>query len=70
MLSLKRQEYNIPMTINYGEKIPNNVSLGEDRRLRRALESWQPGFLDWWQDLGPKGIVEADIQFALLFERT
>ncbi len=38
---------------DYTEKIPNNVSLHEDRRLQRALESWQPDFLDWWQTMGP-----------------
>jgi benzoyl-CoA 2,3-epoxidase subunit B len=38
---------------DYTEKIPNNVSLGEDRRLQRALESWQPDFLDWWDQMGP-----------------
>jgi hypothetical protein len=32
-------------TINYSEKIPNNVNLGEDRTLQRALEGWQPNFL-------------------------
>ena len=40
-------------TPDYGEKIPNNVSLREDRRLQRALESWQPDFLTWWRDMGP-----------------
>ena len=40
-------------TADYSEKIPNNVSLHEDRRLQRALESWQPNFLDWWQQMGP-----------------
>jgi hypothetical protein len=30
------------MTINYSEKIPNNVNLGQDRTLQRALEQWQP----------------------------
>lgn len=30
---------------DYTEKIPNNVGLHEDRRLQRALESWQPNFL-------------------------
>jgi len=35
------------------EKIPNNVSLREDRRLQRALESWQPNFLSWWDAMGP-----------------
>ncbi len=38
---------------DYTDKIPNNVSLHEDRRLQRALESWQPNFLDWWRDMGP-----------------
>jgi benzoyl-CoA 2,3-epoxidase subunit B len=38
---------------DYSEKIPNNVALHEDRRLQRALESWQPNFLTWWQEMGP-----------------
>jgi len=37
------------------EKIPNNVDLGSDRRLKRALERWQPKFLDWWKQMGPEG---------------
>src|ERR1700734_2458089 len=40
-------------TPDYAEKIPNNVSLNEDRRLQRALESWQPNFLSWWEAMGP-----------------
>jgi len=39
--------------VDYGERIPNNVGLAEDRRLQRALESWQPRFLRWWEELGP-----------------
>jgi benzoyl-CoA 2,3-epoxidase subunit B len=38
---------------DYGERIPNNVGLHEDRRLQRALESWQPNFLSWWDAMGP-----------------
>jgi len=38
---------------DYTEKIPNNVGLHEDRRLQRALESWQPNFLSWWESMGP-----------------
>jgi len=41
-------------TIDYNERIPNNVNLAGDRRLQRALESWQPKFLDWWKTLGPE----------------
>ena len=40
-------------TIDYSGRIPNNVQLSSDRRLQRALEGWQPKFLDWWRDLGP-----------------
>jgi benzoyl-CoA 2,3-epoxidase subunit B len=38
---------------DYSDKIPNNVALHEDRRLQRALESWQPNFLNWWESMGP-----------------
>ena len=37
--------------IELDEKIPNNVALSQDRRLQRALENWQPKFLDWWQEM-------------------
>lgn len=40
--------------INYDDMIPNNVDLSSDRRLKRALEKWQPAFLDWWQSVGPQ----------------
>src|SRR3546814_11339577 len=39
--------------IDYSQQIPNNVDLNNDRRLQRALEGWQPKFLDWWKALGP-----------------
>ena len=48
-------------TIDYNEKIPNNVNLGEDRALKRALEHWQPNYLDWWQDMGPEGSPDFDV---------
>jgi benzoyl-CoA 2,3-dioxygenase component B len=41
--------------IDYAERIPNNVDLAENRRLQRALEEWQPKFLEWWRDMGPTG---------------
>jgi benzoyl-CoA 2,3-dioxygenase component B len=47
--------------IDYNEKIPNNVNLGEDRALKRALEHWQPNYLDWWQDMGPEGSPDFDV---------
>jgi benzoyl-CoA 2,3-dioxygenase component B len=43
------------------DKIPNNVQLSSDRRLQRALEAWQPHFLDWWKQMGPVGWQDKDI---------
>ena len=43
-------------SINYSEKIPNNVNLGEDRTLQRAFEGWQPNFINWGDDVGPRGL--------------
>lgn len=39
--------------IDYAETIPNNVDLASDKTLQRALERWQPAFLNWWNDAGP-----------------
>jgi hypothetical protein len=35
--------------VDIDAKIPNNVGLADDRRLQRALESWQPKFVEWWK---------------------
>jgi benzoyl-CoA 2,3-dioxygenase component B len=47
--------------INYSEKIPNNVNLVNDRTLQRALEHWQPHFLEWWKSMGPTDFQDADV---------
>ena len=39
--------------IDYSQKIPNNVNLSHDKRLQRALENWQPDYIDWWRSMGP-----------------
>ncbi|MBM4254755.1 MAG: benzoyl-CoA 2,3-epoxidase subunit BoxB [Deltaproteobacteria bacterium] len=49
------------MSIDYGEKIPNNVHLSTDKTLQRALERWQPNYLKWWQEVGPEGAQQDDI---------
>ena len=46
-------ELMITSTIALCERIPNNVDLANDRTLQRALEHWQPKFLDWWKEMGP-----------------
>jgi benzoyl-CoA 2,3-epoxidase subunit B len=48
-------------SINYSEKIPNNVNLSEDRTLQRALEGWQPNFINWWDDMGPDGTTNHEV---------
>jgi benzoyl-CoA 2,3-dioxygenase component B len=47
--------------IDIQAKIPNNVDLAADRRLQRALESWQPRFIEWWKDLGPVAFQDNDV---------
>ncbi|HYM72974.1 MAG TPA: benzoyl-CoA 2,3-epoxidase subunit BoxB, partial [Stellaceae bacterium] len=49
------------MAVDYDGLIPNNVGLNADPRLRRALEQWHPGYLDWWQDRGPEGFQAAEV---------
>src|SRR5919197_6482271 len=41
--------------------IPNNVGLASDRRLRRALEAWQPRFKNWWREFGPTAFQNHDV---------
>ena len=48
-------------SIDYSQKIPNNVDLSGDRTLQRALESWQPNFIRWWDDVGPEGSTNYDV---------
>jgi benzoyl-CoA 2,3-epoxidase subunit B len=49
------------MAIDYYERIPNNVGLGDNRTLQRALEHWQPRFLDWWKEMGPTADRGAEV---------
>jgi benzoyl-CoA 2,3-dioxygenase component B len=49
------------MSINYSERIPNNVDLSHDKTLQRALEHWQPSYLNWWKDMGPDNSSNYDV---------
>jgi benzoyl-CoA 2,3-epoxidase subunit B len=49
------------MESNYQDRIPNNVDLGSNRTLQRALEHWQPEFLNWWHGLGPSDFNAAEV---------
>jgi benzoyl-CoA 2,3-dioxygenase component B len=47
--------------IDYSQKIPNNVDLKSDKRLQRALERWQPDYIEWWREMGPTDFNEKDV---------
>jgi len=47
--------------ISYIDKIPNNVDLGRDRVLQRALEHWRPAYMGWWFDMGPAESHNLDV---------
>lgn len=47
--------------VDYSELIPNNVDLSSDRALKRALERWQPNYINWWKDMGPDGFQESEV---------
>mgnify|MGYP001446779283 CR=1 FL=1 len=45
--------------VDYATSIPNNVGLSDDRRVLKALEKWHPGYLNWWNEMGPEGFQES-----------
>ncbi|MBL8989157.1 MAG: benzoyl-CoA 2,3-epoxidase subunit BoxB [Gemmatimonadetes bacterium] len=47
------------MQVDYDGLIPNNVGLNQDDRVKKALEKWHPGYIDWWMDMGPVGFQES-----------
>ena len=47
--------------IDYSQLIPNNVNLSDDRRLQRALEKWQPAYIDWWNEMGPNDTSDYEV---------
>ncbi|MGE0063077.1 MAG: benzoyl-CoA 2,3-epoxidase subunit BoxB [Xanthobacteraceae bacterium] len=51
--------------VDYDGLIPNNVGLNSDARVKRALEKWHPGYINWWNDMGPDGF-----QQSLVYLRT
>ena len=47
--------------IDYDGLIPNNVGLADDLRVRKALETWHPGYIDWWKTMGPEGFQNSPV---------
>ncbi|HEY8375430.1 MAG TPA: benzoyl-CoA 2,3-epoxidase subunit BoxB [Nannocystis sp.] len=48
-------------TVDLNAKIPNNVGLADDPKLRRALETWLPKYLEWWNDMGPSDFADKPV---------
>ncbi len=48
-------------SVDLSAKIPNNVDLDRDPKLRKALESWQPKYVEWWKEVGPVGFQNKEI---------
>src|SRR5258708_17426146 len=55
------------MNVDYSTKIPNNVNLSEDRQVLKALEGWHPGYIDWWNDMGPDGFQQSLVYFRTAY---
>jgi benzoyl-CoA 2,3-dioxygenase component B len=49
------------IAIDYDGLIPNNVGLSTDLRVRKALETWYPGYIDWWKTKGPEGFQNTPV---------
>ena len=47
--------------VNYDDLIPNNVALSSDKQLQRALETWRPNYLGWWNGMGPVGYQTSEV---------
>ena len=47
--------------VSYDTRIPNNVGLGQDRKVLKALEKWHPGYLDWWNELIPQNFQSSPV---------
>ena len=37
------------------------MGLADDQRVRKALETWQPGYIDWWKAMGPEGFQNSPV---------
>jgi benzoyl-CoA 2,3-epoxidase subunit B len=47
------------VNVDYDGLIPNNVELSRDARVKKALEKWHPGYIDWWHDMGPQSFPQS-----------
>jgi benzoyl-CoA 2,3-dioxygenase component B len=52
---------NVAVEVNYDELIPNNVDLANDAKLKKALERWQPKYVEWWNEAGPEDTKDLEV---------
>ncbi len=57
----QHEERTPKVEVNYADRIPNNVDLASDRKLQKAMEKWQPEFIEWWKSMGPDGFQDAEV---------
>ena len=51
----------VSTNVDLNAKIPNNVGLSDDVKLQRALETWLPSYLEWWNDMGPSDFADKPV---------
>ena len=51
----------VAVEVNYDDLIPNNVDLSNDAKLKKALERWQPKYVDWWNEAGPEDTKDLEV---------
>ena len=51
----------IAVEVNYDDLIPNNVDLANDAQLKKALERWQPKYVEWWNEAGPEDTKDLEV---------
>lgn len=58
---MNAEQSNLTVEVDYEELIPNNVDLSNDAKLKKALETWQPKYLDWWNEAGPEDTKDFEV---------
>lgn len=51
----------VAVEVNYDDLIPNNVDLSNDAQLKKALERWQPKYVEWWNEAGPEDAKDLEV---------
>ncbi len=51
----------ISSSVAYDTLIPNNVGLSSDKRVLKGLQTWHPGYIDWWNKLIPQKFQQSPV---------